>query len=264
MNEKFIRRLKVTLEARLQIGLAIQMTSKGIVSYSDFIGAHTRPTGFGIFSMAPLIGKGLLVIEPRLFFVLLDCLAGGSAVHPGRSGSSHPLNRVSCGDCPRISSRIWSRAWQVVYAVRMSLTKDETNPEFLHVAHDADLMLVNQYDIKVNSSSSRMHICFPYLMLDAIKNELSSGYMQSKNMEQVYAEKLKHTLRMTPVNVIAELGKSLHTVRDILHLKQDDVITLDKGPQDHVTVSVESVPKFRGMAGIAKGNRAVHIFDVIQ
>ncbi len=125
-------------------------------------------------------------------------------------------------------------------------------------------MLVNQYDIKVNSSSSQMHICFPYLMLDAIKHELSSSYLQSKNMEQLYTQQLKHLLRMTPVTVIAELGKSLHTVKDILHLKQDDVITLDKGPQDHVTVSVESVPKFQGMAGIAKGNRAVHIFDMTQ
>ncbi len=262
--EKFTRRLKGTLEARLQTSVAVQMASKSIVKYGDFIGAHTHPTGFGIFSMAPLIGKGLMVFEPRLFFILMDCLAGGTGSTPKKIRDFTP---IETGIMRRLFGDILKdleTAWQVVYAVKTSLTKDETNPDFLHVADPADLMLVNQYDIKVNSSSSQMHICFPYLMLDAIRHELSPAYMQSKNTEQVYTEKLKQVLRMTPVTVIAELGKSLHTVRDILALKQDDVITLDKGPQDHVTVSVESVTKFQGMAGIAKGNRAVHIFEMTQ
>ncbi len=262
--EKFTRHVRGTLEARLQTNVVIQATSKSIVKYGDFIGAHTRPSGFGIFSMTPLIGKGLMVFDPRLFFIMMDCLAGGTGKPPKKIRDFTP---IESGIMRRLFGDILKdleKAWQVVYAVRISLIKDETNPEFLHVADPADLMLVNQYDIKVNSSSSQMHVCFPYLMLDAIKHELSSGYMQSKNTEQVYTEKLKQMLRMTPVTVIAELGKSFHTVRDILHLKQDDVITLDKGPQDHVTVSVESVPKFQGMAGIAKGNRAVHIFDMAQ
>ena len=262
VNEKFTRRLKGTLEARLQTGVAIQLTSKEIVKYGDFIAAHTRPTGFGIFSMAPLIGKGLLVFEPRLFFIMMDCMAGGTAAPPKRIRDFTP---IESGIMRRLFGDVLSnleKAWQVVYGVSITLTKDETNPGFLHVADAADLMFVNQYDIKVNSSSAQMHICFPYLMLDAIKNELSSRYMQSKNMEQTYTEQIKYALRMTPVTVIAELGKSLHSVRDILQLKQDDVITLDKGPQDLVSVSVESVPKFQGMAGIAKGNRAVHIVDM--
>ena len=262
--EKFTRRVKATLEARLQTGVAIQLSSTNIVKYGDFIGAHNHPTGFGIFSMAPLIGKGLLVFEPRLFFILMDCLAGGNGKPPKKIRDFTP---IESGIMRRLFGAVLTdleKAWEVVYAVKIVLTKDETNPEFLHVAGPADMMLVNQYEIKVNSSSSQMHVCFPYLMLDAIKHELSSSYMQSKNTEQVYTEKLKQALRLTPVTVIAELGKSLHTVRDILQLKQDDVITLDKGPQDHVTVSVESVPKFQGMAGIAKGNRAVHIFDMTQ
>jgi flagellar motor switch protein FliM len=262
--EKFTRRMKGTLEARLQTNVVIQLASKSIVKYGDFIGPHTRPTGFGIFSMEPLIGKCLMVFEPRLFFILMDCLAGGTGNPPKKIRDFTP---IESGILRRLFGDILEdleKAWQVVYAVKISLTKDETNPEFLHVANPADLMMVNQYDIKVNTSSAKMHICFPYLMLSAIRHELSSSHMQSKNTEQVYTEKLKQVLRMTPVTVIAELGKSIHTVRDILHLKEDDVITLDKGPQDHVTVSVESVPKFQGMAGIAKGNRAVHIFDMTQ
>jgi flagellar motor switch protein FliM len=155
------------------------------------------------------------------------------------------------------------KAWQVISVVQLSLKKEESNPEFLHVADSADLMLVNTYDVNVNSASSMMYICFPYLMLDAIRHKLSSSYLQAKNLEQVYTDQLKQLLCMTPVSMAAELGKSVQTIRNVLQLKKDDVITLDKGPQDHVTVSVESVKKFQGMAGIAKGNRAVHIFEIL-
>ncbi len=32
--------------------------------------------------MTPLIGKGLMVFEPRLLFILIDCLAGGTGKPP--------------------------------------------------------------------------------------------------------------------------------------------------------------------------------------
>jgi flagellar motor switch protein FliM len=262
--EKFTQRVKGTLEARLQTSVTIKLVSKNIVSFGEFIAPHTRPSGFGIFSMAPLLGSGLIVFEPRLFFILIDCLAGGTGRLPKQIRNFTP---IEIGIMQRLFSDILAdleKAWQVVHAVKISLVKQETNPDFLYVADDADLMLVNQYDIKVNASSSNMHICFPYLMLDGIKHELSSSYLQSKNMERIYTDQLRQLLSMTSVTVIAELGKSLQTVRDIMQLRKDDVIPLDKGPQDQVTVSVESVPKFKGMAGIAKGNRAVHIFEVLE
>ena len=83
-------------------------------------------------------------------------------------------------------------------------------------------------------------------------------------MKQTHTEKLRQQLELTTVTVTAELGKSQQTIRDVLQLEKDDIITLDKGPQDLVTVSVESVPKFKAIAGVTKGNRAVHISEVIQ
>jgi len=43
--EKFTRRTKATFEAWLQTSVELQLISKSIVKYGDFIGAHTRPTG---------------------------------------------------------------------------------------------------------------------------------------------------------------------------------------------------------------------------
>ncbi len=262
--EKFTRRFKNTLETHLQTGITIQLAHKSIVRYSDIIQAHPHPSGFGIFSMEPLVGKGLIIADPKLFFVLIDCMAGGTGRPPK---SIRDFTPIEMGIMRRVFTHILKdleTAWQVVYATRISLEKVESNPEYLHIADNADLMQVKQYDITVNKSTASLYLCFPYLMLDAIRHELSSSFLQSKNTKQVYADQLKQVLHMTPVTVTAELGKSLQTVRDILHLKQDDIITLDQGPQDQVIISVESVPKFQGIAGVTKGNRAIHIFGMVQ
>jgi len=44
----------------------------------------------------------------------------------------------------------------------------------------------------------------------------------------------------------------------------DNVLKLDIGPQDLITINVEDVPKFNGLPGIVKGNRAVEITKVLH
>jgi flagellar motor switch protein FliM len=264
VNEKFTRRLRITLEGLLQTTLKIELASNRIVKYEDILQAHPYPNGFGIFSMDPLVGKGLVIFEPNLFFIFIDCMAGGTGLPPKRV---HDFTVIETGIMQRLFTRVLAdleKAWQVVQKAHLNLEKVESNPEFLHIADNTDRILVKTYTIQVNTASAAMHLCFPYHMLGTIRQELSSRYLQSRNMKQIHTEKLKQQLHLTPVTITAELGKSLQTIRDIIQLKKDDIITLDQGPQDLVTVSVESVPKFQAIAGVAKGNRAVHISEVIH
>ena len=203
-------------------------------------------------------------MNPGLFFILIDRMAGGTGRPPNKV---HDFTVIETGIMRRLFTRILAdleHAWQVVQPTQMRLEKVESNPDFLHIADNADRILVKQYDLHVNNTSAALHLCFPYHMLGAIRHELSSRYLQSKNSKQPHTDKLRQQLQLTMVTVTAELGESLQTVRNILQLKKDDIITLDQGPQDLVTVSVESVPKFQAIAGVTKGNRAVHISEVIQ
>ena len=55
------------------------------------------------------------------------------------------------------------------------------------------------------------------------------------------------------------LGVTTRSVKELLDLQVDDVIQLNTGPEDLVTLSVDHIPKFLGFPGIIKGNRAVEI-----
>ena len=64
--------------------------------------------------------------------------------------------------------------------------------------------------------------------------------------------------------MVAELGKTVQTIGQILEMNVDEIVKIDTGPQDPVVLKVEGVPKFLGMPGVVKGNRAVQITDKIK
>jgi flagellar motor switch protein FliM len=101
-------------------------------------------------------------------------------------------------------------------------------------------------------------------MLEPIKDKLSSKYLRGINQEHTWSEQLEMLLQDTPVTIIAELGITTRSVKDLLDLQINDILQLNTGPEDLITLTVDHVPKYRGFPGIIKGNRAVEIAALLQ
>jgi flagellar motor switch protein FliM len=101
-------------------------------------------------------------------------------------------------------------------------------------------------------------------VLEPIKDKLSSKYLRGKDQAHTWSEQLQILLQNMPVTLIAELGFTTRSVRDLLDLRIDDVLQLNTGPEDLMTLTAGNVPKFLGFPGIIKGNRAVEIAALLQ
>jgi flagellar motor switch protein FliM len=262
--DKFVNLLNVRLAGTLQHPIEVKMMSKEIVKFGEFMQAFSNPTGFNIYSMAPLIGKAMLAVEPSLGFALIDCMFGGA----GR-----PLAKIR--EFTQIEQRMLQRfyqevlleleqAWKVAYNIKISSKKTETKPEFVNLVSPGDSVLVFVFSINGEEFSGNIHICTPFLMLEPIKDKLSSRYLREKDRAHVFRSQLTVLLKDTKVRIVAQLGKTTRTIGQILNMEADDVVKLKTGPQDPVTLNVEGVPKFLGMPGVVKGNRAVQITRLIE
>jgi flagellar motor switch protein FliM len=156
------------------------------------------------------------------------------------------------------------QAWKIVDPIKVVLKKTEIKPEFVHLASPNDLMVVIVFMLKGEEFSGNIHLCIPYLMLESIKDKLSSKYLREKDMEHTWSEQLQSLLQNIPVTVIAELGTTTQSVRKLLNLQVEDVLQLDTGPEDYISLSVDHNPKFLGYPGIIRGNRAVEIAVLLQ
>ena len=262
--DKFATLLDTSISSLLQRSIEVDFVSTEMVKYQEWISAFSSPTNFNIFSMDPLVGSALLAVEPELIFSIIDCMFGGE----GKPISNvRDFTLIEQRMIKKFASEILSQfeqAWKIVNPIRITLKKSETKPEYVHLCSPNDLMVVIVFSIKGEQFSGNFHMCLSYMMLEPIKEKLSAKYLREKDLENTWGGRIENLLQDTPVTMIAELGHTTRTVRDLLNLKRDDVIQLDTGPEDQVRLTVDHVPKYLGYPGIIKGNRAVEVDTLLR
>jgi flagellar motor switch protein FliM len=261
--DKFINLMNVGLGSSLQHAIEAKIVSKEIVKFGEFLQAFANPTGFSIYTMEPLIGTAMMAVEPNLGFALIDCMFGGEG---------KPLKAIR--EFTQIEKRMMQRfyldvlrelqrAWRVAYPINIVQKKTETKPEFVNLVSPGDLVLTFVVSVSGEEFTGNIHICTPFLMLEPIKDKLSSRYLREKDRAHVFRDQLTSLLRDTEVQLIAELGMTTRSIGQILEMEIDDVVRINTGPQDPVTIRIEGVPKYTGMPGVVKGNRAVQVDNII-
>jgi len=264
IHDKWHKLMNRSVPSLLNAPIGVDIVATEMLKFGDLIQSFASPTNFSIFHMDPLIGTCLLAVEPDLVFSLIDCMFGGT----GKS-----LNKVR--DFTMIELRMMrkfnlevlghlEKAWEGVCPVSITIKKTESKPDFVKIASPNDLMITVIFSVSGEAFSGRCYLALPYLMLEPIKERLSTIYIRDTDREQIFTHHLRRLLQDTEVTLIAELGKAMFTVRDILNFDIDDVLTLNNGPADPINLVVEQVPKYRGIPGVVKGNRALQVAAFIQ
>jgi len=262
--DRFVNSVQNMIANKLQKEFEVEYVSTKMLKYADIIKTFSYPTSLNIYSMEPLIGSALMIIETNLVFSLIDCMFGGN----GR-----PIEQVR--EFTLIEQRIIEKftldvlecmeaAWKIVYPVKFQFKSTEFKPEFLNLVAPDDLMLFITFNINGSEFTGSINFCISYLMLEPIKRNLSSTYMIEKKLVNTRRSQIQQLLNKATVSLIGELGRTKSTVRDILNMQINDVIKLPTGPQDTITLNIEGISKYKGYPGIVKGNRAVEISSLFN
>jgi flagellar motor switch protein FliM len=108
-----------------------------------------------------------------------------------------------------------------------------------------------------------MGYCIPFASLEPVKDQLY-GRVPSEDVEadQAWKDKLSKHLRAVLVDMSTELGTSEITFRDLLNLKEDDILPMNVGPKDPMVLKVQEVQKGTCVAGQRNGNYAVEVLSI--
>lgn len=262
--DKFVNLFQGSLSSLFQRTLSVKIISRETVKFGEFIKAFSNPTGFVIFSMEPLIGSALLAFEPNLVFSLIDCMFGGDGKPMEKIREFTTIERRMLQRMAVAVLKDLETAWDVAYSLRLAQRKIETKPEFVYLVNPSDQLIIVVFSISNEVFSGNIHLGLPYLMLEPIKDQLSSSYLREKDRASSFGDEIRRLLGRTDVNIVAELGKTVYSVKEILNFEVDDILRLNTGPQNHVTLNIERVPKYFGMPGVVKGSKAVQITEIID
>jgi len=256
---KFTKQLQEVMSSSIKKPVEVEFVSSEMIKYKDFMKSFTYPTGFNIFTMEPLIGSAMVVMEPSLLFSFIDCMFGGTGKPLEAEREFTVIDQRMMQKVVGDTLGVLEKAWESITPIKTRLKKSEAKPEFVHLVAPDDLVITNNFEINGEEFQGLLYLCISYLMLEPIKDRLQATYLNEKETDVAWNNQLHQLLKGTDVNIIAELGQARCSIGELLDLSTDDVMKLNTGPDDFIRVSIENVAKFNGYPGILKGNRAVQI-----
>lgn len=265
VHDRFANSLRNYMGSTLGVSVEIELASTEMVKFGEFMEGLSGQTSFHTFRMEPLVGSALLAIEGSLVFFLIDRMFGGTG--KGSIKQERDLTLLEQRVMRKFADNVLKdleKAWKLVHPIKISIGKSETKQQFVRLVSPSDLVIIVMTAVSLDEFSANMLLCVPYLLLEPIRKKLSYKNLRDAEMGNTWTEQLKGLLNESEVTIAAELGRTTHTVRNILDLNKGDVIMLDTGPQDLISVMVEKVPKFLGNAGVVAGNRAVQISSLVR
>jgi len=264
VHDRFINSLRNYMGSTLGVSVEIELASTEMVKFGEFMEGLSGQTSFHTFRMEPLVGSALFAIEGKLVFFLIDCMFGGTG--KGRMKNEREFTLLEQRIMKKFAGDVLKdleKAWEFVLPMRISTGKSETKQQFIRLVPPSDLVIIVMTSVSLDEFSANMFICVPYLLLEPIRKKLSYKNLRDVELGNTWKEQLNVLLGESEVSITAELGRTYHSVRNILDLNRGDVIMLNTGPQDSISVMVEAVPKFLGLPGIVAGNRAVQINSLV-
>jgi flagellar motor switch protein FliM len=266
IHDRFIRLFRMNLSNSLRKMANISVNNTGPMKFSEFMNSLPLPSCLNILRLDPLRGAAVMVIESKLLYALVDSFFGGGEA---------PYTKIEGKDFTPIEIKIARRvvlnaiddlekAWEPVYPLKIGYSRTEINPQFVAVVPPSDVVIATTFDIELEKVSGTIKLVIPYATLEPIKSKLSVGF-QSEQLEVdfIWINRIKEQIMQTTANINVKLGNADISVRDLMELEPGDIIQLNTDATLPLDVLVEGLPKFKGIPGLSKGNRAIKITDLI-
>jgi flagellar motor switch protein FliM len=260
VNERFARYLRIGLFNYMHRNAEISVGPIRVQKYSEFIRNLVVPTNLNLVVAKPLRGTALFVFDPNLVFLVVDNMFGGD-------GRFH--TRVEGRDFTATEQRIiqglldvvfteYGKSWRPVYNINFEYIRSEMNSQFANIATPSEIVVSTTFTLEFGGATADMHICFPYSMLEPIRDLLYST-MQSDQLstDKRWIGTLRKQLQGAEVEIVAQLGSGKIKLGQILKLKAGDVIPLHI--PEKIQALVDDVPLMECTYGQLNGQYALKV-----
>ncbi|WP_303785378.1 flagellar motor switch protein FliM [Azovibrio restrictus] len=265
INERFARYLRIGMFNYMHRNTEVSVGPIRVQKYSEFIRNLVVPTNLNLVSAKPLRGTSLFVFDPNLVFLVVDNMFGGD-------GRFH--SRVEGRDFTPTEQRIiqgllgvvfaeYGRSWKPVYEINFEYIRSEMNSQFANIATPSEIVISTTFTLEFGGATADMHICFPYSMIEPIRDLLYST-MQSDQLssDKRWISMLRKQLQGAEVELVAQLGSAEITLGQILKLRVGDIIPIQI--PELIAVEVDGVELMECRYGQQNGQYALRVERFIQ
>ncbi|RBW47773.1 flagellar motor switch protein FliM [Psychromonas sp. B3M02] len=265
VNERFARHLRISLFNMLRHTAEVSINGVQMLKFGEYIHTLFVPTSLNMVRFRPLKGTGLITMEARLVFILVENFFGGDGrYHAKIEGREFtPTERRIIQMLLKIIFEDYHNAWAPVMDAEFEYLDSEVNPAMANIVSPTEVIVVNSFHIELDGGGGDFHIAMPYSMLEPIRELLDAGVQSDKeDTDQRWSQALQDEIMDVEVGIDASVVEKELSLREIMHLKTGDIIPVDL--PESLLVSVEGLPSYRATLGKANENYALKITEKIS
>lgn len=261
LHDNFARLLSATFSTLQRAIIEINLVSVDQITYSEFIMSLSTPSCTYTFRMEPLDGVAIIDFSQSVVFSFVDRLFGGRGTSIVTEREITWIEKSVMNNIINRTLRDLERTWERIIPLECNVEMLETNPEFVQVVPSSETVVLISFELKSENVSGLINLCYPYISIEPIALRLGGQNLVSSAKEVPREELLKNRMRIKIFETMmrACLGNATVTIRDLVNLRKDDVISLNSRVNDDIEIYVEDELKFYGKAGLLGKSKAVQI-----
>ncbi len=265
VNERFARHLRISLFNMMRRTAEVSINGIQMIKFGEYVHTLFVPTSLNMVRFRPLKGTGLITMEARLVFILVDNFFGGDGrYHAKIEGREFtPTERRIIQMLLKIIFEDYKEAWSPVMDVSFEYLDSEVNPAMANIVSPTEVVVISSFHIELDGGGGDFHVALPYSMLEPIRELLDAGVQSDKeDTDMRWSKALRDEIMDVPVELTTKFLEVDLPLRKIMELKEGDIIPIEM--PETLTVLVEDLPTYRAKLGRVRENMAIKIDSKIK
>jgi flagellar motor switch protein FliM len=260
LHEDFIRYLSARLSLFLRMEFGVKMAQLTTVTYSKFTESLPSPTHICLFKAEPLIGVGVLDINPRLALTIADRLLGGRGHSVKAERYLTEIEVALLEDVIVIILEEWCGQWKTEQDLRPVIVGHENNGRFLQTSPKDAIVLALTLEINFGDCSEQMQLGVPYYTIEPLVKKMQARRQKDSAVTTVEKRaSWQKAYDHISMPVRAEWEAFELTLREVSCLRVGDVIEMPADLVQQTRVLLNGSPKFIGTVGLDTDRVAVQL-----
>lgn len=265
INERFARYLRISLFNLLRRSSEIAVNGVQVAKFMEYVHSLFVPANLNLIKLRPLRGTALVVLDPKLVFLIVDNFFGGDgrfyAKIEGREFTPTEMRVIQI-----VLARILrdlQEAWTPVMKLDPEYLHSEINPQFANIVSPSEVVVVNRFHVELDNGGGDLHVVMPYTMIEPLRELLMAGVASDRvEFDERWGLALREQVKEAEVELRCTLASVTLRLGELVRLNAGDIIPIDL--PDTVTVTIEGLPVFRCRHGVHRGNKAIQIIEPLR
>ncbi|MEI6464584.1 MAG: FliM/FliN family flagellar motor switch protein [Verrucomicrobiota bacterium] len=260
LHEDFIRYLSARLSLYLRMEFGLKMAKLTTVAFSKFTESLPNPTHLCLFKVEPLVGVGILDVNPRLALTIADRLLGGRGHSVKSERYLTEIEIALVEDVIVILLEEWCAQWKTEQELRPVIIGHENNGRFLQTSTKDAIVLAMALEANFGDCSEQIQIGIPYYTIEPIVKQMHVRRQKDTAMPQTNKRATwQSSYDRISIPVRAEWQPFELTLRELCSLGVGDVIELQPTMLNETRVLLNGMPTFVGTVGLDSDRVAVQL-----